>query len=403
MNISFPFFVFMEVVKLASGIAQYIERTRNESYANILNKVHQRVINKIKMQQKKEKAQEIQSALQALKGAIFRIHEFNKTLEFSGLSSIEIFYSEIDNLMFNIFNQQISLYNNKSKKSYDTFLQRKHTSQKTALGDDIVEEEIAILLSLGSTSFNAGDIVVGGNQDVSSIIKNLTEEEKKKIQESIIKLAEKKGKQIQRKNKAGKLESIISTNVTVRSGKTDISVPAEIELNANAHPMIQKITKAMAGYNFSIKNYTSMSYIDGQNELKDFQKTYLNFSGSGSNIFKAVTGGLYEYTNHEDVIEAIYYRGVQYLTGNTIPPDTTNYENVNNHFAHLRTIYQLKGSGIINESGQTMAVDFVIWNDPSSQFIYVRDVNTLILNCLENNLDIFGRVRMSFENFKNSV
>lgn len=386
-----------------SALAAYVERSSNQNFSKILNNVHNVVTQNLMAKSKKEKAQEIEFALQSLKRDIFKIHELNKTANDDiNLPSIETFYSEINDLAINVFNQQVSLYSDKTRKQYDTLLQRRHSSTKSVLGDDIVEEEIAILASLGSTDFKAGDIVVGGNQDVSSIIKNLTEEEKKKIKDSIIKLAEKKGKQIQRRNKSGDLESVISTNVTVRSGKTDILVPAEIELNANAHPMIQRITKAMAGHNFSIKNYTSISWVNGQSELRDFQKTYLNFSESGSNIFKAVTGGLYEYTSSEKVIEAIYYRGVQYLTNNTVPPDTSDYETVNNHFAHLRTIYQLKGSGIIDESGKSMAVDFVIWNDPSSQFIYVRDVNTLILNCLNTNLDIFGRVRMSFANFKNS-
>jgi len=54
---------------------------------------------------KKEKAQEIEFALQGLKRDIFKIHELNKTANDDiNLPSIETFYSEINDLAINIFN-----------------------------------------------------------------------------------------------------------------------------------------------------------------------------------------------------------------------------------------------------------------------------------------------------------
>jgi len=60
----------------------------------------------------------------------------------------------------------------------------------------------------------------------------------------------------------------------------------------DAHPLVQAMTEAMKGYNFSIKNYKSTMW-DTRKKIsvvKDFSAATLGFGSS--NLYKAVTGGL---------------------------------------------------------------------------------------------------------------
>ena len=53
------------------------------------------------------------------------------------------------------------------------------------------------------------------------------------------------------------------------------------------------------------------------------------------------------------------------------------------HFSHLRFIYELRGSGLLDNNNLVIPVKFLIYNDPSSDAIYVKSTASIILEALD--------------------
>ena len=49
----------------------------------------------------------------------------------------------------------------------------------------------------------------------------------------------------------------------------------------------------------------------------------------------------------------------------------------------MRFIYELTGYGLIGENGEVQFADYLIFNEPDSPNIYVRDTASLILDEIE--------------------
>ena len=68
------------------------------------------------------------------------------------------------------------------------------------------------------------------------------------------------------------------------------------------------------------------------------------------------------------------------------------------HFNHLRFIYELRGSGLLGPDGLVMPVKYLIYNDPDSDAIFVKDTASLNLEILESSTRInslLGEVTLS--------
>jgi hypothetical protein len=64
----------------------------------------------------------------------------------------------------------------------------------------------------------------------------------------------------------------------------------------------------------------------------------------------------------------------------------------------LRFIYELRGSGLLDQNGLVMPVKYLIYNDPDSDAIFVKDTASLILEILESSTRInslLGEVTLS--------
>jgi hypothetical protein len=64
----------------------------------------------------------------------------------------------------------------------------------------------------------------------------------------------------------------------------------------------------------------------------------------------------------------------------------------------LRFIYELRGSGLLGSNGLVMPVKYLIYNDPDSDAIFVRDTASIILEFLKSATRInslFGEVTLS--------
>lgn len=383
----------------------YIGNPSDENFSKMLNDIHEVVIGKLKASEKNDQAKQIQQSLQAIKRSIWALNQ--EAPEKSSL--IQYVVDQAEQLAEGVFAEQLEVHDN--LKSFTKLFQRSHNKVKSAIGDDIVEEELASMLSYGSNNYTTIDFTVGQMNATSPVVEALTKDTENRISEGINLLAENMGKKITKQvvnKKTGKLElkQIISTNVTAKAGKADLTVPASLEINMDAHPLIQAMVEAMKGYNFSVKNYKSTMWDDKKKTsvVKDFSTATLGFGNS--NLYKAVTGGLSQYSEDVQFQDAVFFRGLQYLLDRTIPPDTSNITDVQRHFAHLKAIYEIKGSGQVwdLDPRQSLAADFVIWNDPDSQNIYVRDVNSLITSVIEdsNMSTLFGDIRVTFNKFLRS-
>jgi len=135
--------------------------------------------------------------------------------------------------------------------------------------------------------------------------------------------------------------------IVAATGKVDVSVPMNIEITENGDDLINNFLKAIQGMNFSLKNYRSK--ILSKNK-KTGKYNYIGTRSEGeislhlgdSNLPKAVMGALSPYLSVKDQ-ENVYYRGITILSGKSKEPDTASYKEINEHFAHLRFIYELRG------------------------------------------------------------
>ena len=388
MNISFPFFVFMEVIRM-SALASYVKRSSNQSFSKVLNNIHNVIEQNFKAKSKKEIAQNIQKELRNLKHSAFLLKDSEKSNPLLNW----ILYEE-NELLTEVFNEQIKSH--VSLRSSESFLTRR-SKIKSVIGDDILEEELGTLLALGTGK--ARTSIISGKEYVSSdALDNLSKQLKLEIGMVLLEYADSIDKEIWKMNPEG-TSQLISLFPQKTTGKADLSVPISKDISISASPLAQKIATLMGGYRFSLKNYSSISE-NGQ--LKNFKETTLGFGNS--NLYKSITGGLSEYTNNIKLQNAIFFRGLQYLKETTQPPDTSNKTEVQQHFYHLKAYYEIKGSGQIYDN-QDFSVDFIIWNDPDSENIYVRDTNSLLLqnfiNAHKTN-SLLGEVRLTYFNFINN-
>ena len=372
-----------------SALASYVKRSSNQSFSKVLNNIHNVIKQNFKAKSKKEIAQNIQNELRNLKHSAFLLKNDKNDNPFLNW----ILYKE-DELLTEVFNEQVKSHPNLS--SSKAFLTRPSTT-KHVVGDDILEQELGTLLALGLGKSRTN--VISGKDYVSSAaLDNLNNQLKLEIGSTLLEYADFLGKEVWEMNPKG-TSQLISIFPQKTSGKTDLSVPISKDINIDASPLIQKITAIMGGYRFSLKNYSS---VKEKGQLKDFKSAELGFGNS--NLYKSITGGLSEYTNDVKLQNAIFFRGLQYLEETTQPPDTSNKTEVQQHFYHLKAYYEIKGSGQIYDN-QDFSVDFIIWNDPNSENIYVRDVNSLLLQNFVNahkTNNLLGEVRLTYFNFINN-
>lgn len=81
---------------------------------------------------------------------------------------------------------------------------------------------------------------------------------------------------------------------------------------------------------------------------------------------------------HKQQLE-FFYRGINTILYNS----HGNGDLTAQHFRHLRFIYEIRGSGLLNKNGYVAPVKYLIYNDPSSDAIFVKDTASIILEALE--------------------
>lgn len=341
-----------------------------------LHQVHDQIVNKIQINAKaavdRQRAAKMESIL-------YRIKNLNAQPE----NSIE---GLLDEQAKTLIEQSLSALNanrvgNRRLSGQDLF-HRTHGTSTSYGGDDIFEEELAAVLSTiereatGST-IGLGGYLVGGQQ--ANI---LTGEISKDVQKIMTKYVNGMAKNI---NEKPHNEQKQWSKPQARSGKVDVNGLSIVDITADLNPLWSDLYQTFSGCTFSVKNYSS------------YFTNSLNIHLGNTDYYKALYGSLSSLGYDQKTIDKIIFSGL-----NSYAKSQNN--TVALHFYHLRFIYELTGVGLYDQAGEPISgVDFLIYNDPSSDAIFVRSTADLIAQELENNRvgSPLGGIAISKASFKN--
>ena len=357
---------------------------RRSNYENELHSVHSAMLSKLKNETHKRNAQELQSILQEIKITARHIKDGSPPNDFIS--------QELYNQYVNLIEESVNLQNQFHAGNFSTHTlfgrQHRYDQTFTTGADDIFEEDFAaVLAAIGSKTNNKNlgiieNYLVGSkmatSRSVDYIKRGLTEYTEEQALKMINDIAEKEGSKKRVKE--------IKTSVH----KTDIiGYPSTVEFVLDVHPRIARLAELMKEATFSAKNYKSESYQDGKTTIKDFEE--INLHLGNSNLFRAVTGALSEIKMSEVAKIKFFFEGAGiYLTNKYGIADE-----VEKHFGDLRFIYELRGSGLMTGNGLILPVKYLIYNDPDSEAIFVRDTASIILESFEKSRNLFGSIHIS--------
>lgn len=221
--------------------------------------------------------------------------------------------------------------------------------------DDVFEAELKEFLNIAvkkaiqkKKHFNKNNqaIIIG---NLTSNISESLREELKQNMESIIE-----------KNTEG---TEIITNPQFRPGKIDVMSFNGI-IEADIRPEWKEFIQAFQGARFTVKNYSSNSKM----EVIHLGNT---------NISKSIPGALEDILgpSKEKEILHIFFHSLKYANKNTL---------IGQHILHLRFAYELAGGGLYDRDKNKLdAADFFVYNDPSSENIYVRSTKAMIADAIK--------------------
>lgn len=242
---------------------------------------------------------------------------------------------------YSLFRNQHSWYHGKSQARWGA--------------DDVFEAELATLLDLALEHASGGNISAkdAGTSLVGNIAGNIAANFLKEVQSQGQKLAN-----------AGVINSNLIEAPTFRAGKVDlVGYTGNFEIESNILPQWQEFISLFMGAKCTLKNYSSNSNVEAIHLGK-------------TNPMKAIIGQLDELQYRPKEAVHIYYHSLNSYNQDPIP--------VGDHLLHLRFAYELSGGGLYDSSGNRLdAADFFIYNDPSSNNIWVRSTKEMIANAMD--------------------
>ena len=167
------------------------------------------------------------------------------------------------------------------------------------------------------------------------------------------------------------------TEITV-AGKTDVSAKQiEFVISSQIPAQLQQVLTLLSKAQFTLKNYSSDKNAAAILLSRGLDPTQLHFGNS--NVWRALVAVLTQLGYKMSVIKSIYYSA--YASGSA---------SAQLHIYHIRYVYELTGLGqnyINKELQQFGEAEFLIWNDPSSNSIYVRSTADLVLEMMSEIFD----------------
>lgn len=285
-------------------------------------------------------------------------------------------------LINNTFEQQQSVHSNLG--SATALFNRRHGKVQSIAGyDDIFQEQLNFLLQAAADMKGIKATIpfgTGQQTATSAAIEEMTEQ----LQYNMLDIARRAAENL--KVSINQQKRSVGSAIVATSGKVDLKTP-DFEVIGDANDIINRLLKVFSGKTFTLKNYASYT-----NRLKSLDQ--INIHLGNTNLYKAVTGGLSQILLDTRSQNDVYYRGMTILSGRSEDPDTASPETINTHFAHLRFMYELRGTGLYT-NGASAQAEFIIWNDPSSQNIVVRSTKDLIARYIDNYTNAFSAVTIS--------
>lgn len=353
-----------------------------QAYSALLLKVHDKIQNNLIRNSLAAEALEIQNILQEIKYIAKRIE--NPPID-AVEQKLADEYKDFINEIIEIENAaRISSGKTKTLKSAAFF--RRSNKTKTISGvDNIFEEEFAALEAALDRHFGgSGEIYdfLGGTQSADvAAMKDLTEDIKRKVVDSVQETADKLGAKYQAKNLLkGRSQKIDNQGLS-------INLKVGIDLDTNK---LNKLAYYLKDATFTDKQYTRW----GHEGLRDLTGVQLHLGNTM--LYKAITGVLSEVYKSTNTQREIFFRGLTILNDKDKNHSATP-EEVNIHFAHMRFNYELRGTGLLDSNGNSMIAKYIIYNDPNGDTIYVRDTASLIVEEMNKNKhsNLFGNIVMS--------
>lgn len=357
---------------------------RRSNYENDLRSVHSAMLSKLKNETHKKNAQELQSILQEIKITAKHIKDGSPPNDFIS--------QELYEQYVNLIKESVSLQNqfHKGNFSEHTLFGRQHRYDQTFTtgADDIFEEDLAAVLATIGSKTNNKDLGIIENYLVGS--KTATSRNVNYIKQGLVEYTEDQVVKIINDvaEKEGSRKRVKKVKASVH--KTDVvGYPATVEFVLDVHPRIARLAELMKDATFSTKNYKSQVHQDGKTTIRDFEE--INLHLGNSNLFKAVTGALSEIKMSEAARIKFFFEGAGIYLSNKYGIA----DEVEKHFGDLRFIYELRGSGLMTDNGIILPVKYLIYNDPDSETIFVRDTASIILESFENSRNLFGSIHIS--------
>ena len=341
-----------------------------------LNRIHREMLDYLTKRSYKAEAEELEQLLRQVKKAA---SDFDRVTNSVAGNAIK---NEFHALVEQAFAVQSPYH---SKMQARTLFRREHGSYKgrtVAEADDIFEEDLAAVLTAleqmgtqGKTSVTMQSFLFGGKSASMQSTLDLTQETKNWYKEIMTGIAKKEDVRIktQLKETTGKID-INGENITANYGY-------------NFPVSLQRLAVLMKDATISAKNYTSRKGASG--DTKSLAEIGIHLGNTV--LYKAITGVLSELNYDYGTQMSILYQGLNRIKKQS---DGTTAQ----HFSHMRFMYELRGSGLVTDQGVMLPVKYLIYNDPHSDNIFVRDTASIILEAFQNsgkNLNLFGSVGMS--------
>ena len=352
---------------------------RGHKAVSDLEEVHTRLQSKIIMQAEadKDEAQAIQMEkyLRAIKQAAGTLKNGHQNIIASTLDDLA--YDDLVDLAsgaLDVMNENRGLRNQLT--SVGGLFSREHNkkdSTKTQLAvDDIFEEELyAVLKTLESKATKGQDIqlgldLTGGQMTNVRTFANKTQEE---IDKYLVTMFEDLVKSQGWTKKAATAEL---AKIKAVSGKVDLkSFSGELVFQAELDPKWEQMVKAFAGASFTLKNYTSRAQI-------------MELHLGNSSPYRAITGALDDLGFNDKESDHIYYHSRNSY-------NKTHNSSLAAHIYHTRLYYELTGVGLYDKNGDPISsANFLIYNDPYSEDIFVRSTKKIISDLVANDKDFIG-------------
>lgn len=324
-------------------------RSRIESQLNL---AHAELMDKLKLEQKAKtdrlKAKEMEDVLYTI-----------KNLKMLSENSID---TALNEQAQEIIQQSLMALNanrrGRNKFTSQSLFHRTHKTKTSLNSDDIFEEELAAVIASIETLATGKTISLDSKLVGTSSANIFITETDDTVKKVLSKYNAKLSNAIQQKSSTKQDRHTV--NVRATAGKVDVTGISDMSITAELNPAWEHLMKLFSNCTFSVKNYSSKAL------------TSLNIHLGSTNIYKALYGALSQSNRTEQEINYIIGAGLRsYMASKN--------KTVATHFYHLRFIYELTGVGLYDSEGPISGVDFLIYNDPSSEAIYVRSTADLIL------------------------